>query len=275
MVLLPQVDWAQQQVVKPRVKRQTQNDPSLIHFNDPKWSNMWYIVSAVHRVIHYLHFDNTRCWWCLVSAIYVSLQHCNDKSSHCHSEMNILAAWQRGYTGKNVVVTILDDGIERNHPDLAQNYVWCYPSNHLHLHRATHCCFHKLCNCEQFSQLLLAMSFIISAGPSSKLWCQWKWPWPYTTLWPPQWKHVRIPSMTHSCHSQLKSIMQFLQLSLCLLIMSIFKNKASAHCKNSFWWPTLKISRGTKGYCDSNNVLVWSSNSISKLFLTRESNTCK
>lgn len=37
--------------------------------------------------------------------------------------MNILAAWQRGYTGKNVVVTILDDGIERNHPDLAQNYV--------------------------------------------------------------------------------------------------------------------------------------------------------
>lgn len=37
--------------------------------------------------------------------------------------MNILAAWQRGYTGKNVVVTILDDGIERNHPDLLQNYV--------------------------------------------------------------------------------------------------------------------------------------------------------
>lgn len=37
--------------------------------------------------------------------------------------MNVLAAWQRGYTGKNVVVTILDDGIERNHPDLLQNYV--------------------------------------------------------------------------------------------------------------------------------------------------------
>lgn len=37
--------------------------------------------------------------------------------------MNILAAWQRGYTGRNVVVTILDDGIERSHPDLAQNYV--------------------------------------------------------------------------------------------------------------------------------------------------------
>lgn len=28
----------------------------------------------------------------------------------------------RGYTGKNVVVTILDDGIQPNHPELAKNY---------------------------------------------------------------------------------------------------------------------------------------------------------
>uniref|UniRef100_A0A7N6BPI1 Proprotein convertase subtilisin/kexin type 6 n=1 Tax=Anabas testudineus TaxID=64144 RepID=A0A7N6BPI1_ANATE len=87
----PMVDWAQQQVVKQRVRRYAPSDPNFIHFNDPKWSNMWYI-------------------------------HCNDKSSSCRSEMNILSAWQRGYTGKNVVVTILDDGIERNHPDLVQNY---------------------------------------------------------------------------------------------------------------------------------------------------------
>ncbi|XP_029937935.1 proprotein convertase subtilisin/kexin type 6 [Myripristis murdjan] len=87
----PKVDWAEQQLVKQRVKRYTRSDPNFIHFNDPKWSNMWYI-------------------------------HCTDKNNRCRSEMNILAAWQRGYTGKNVVVTILDDGIERNHPDLAQNY---------------------------------------------------------------------------------------------------------------------------------------------------------
>ncbi|KAL2089007.1 hypothetical protein ACEWY4_015906 [Coilia grayii] len=87
----PKVEWAQQQVVKSRVKRYARNDPDFIHFNDPKWSNMWYI-------------------------------HCTEKNSRCRSDMNILAAWQRGYTGRNVVVTILDDGIERNHPDLAQNY---------------------------------------------------------------------------------------------------------------------------------------------------------
>lgn len=37
-----------------------------------------------------------------------------------------MGAWKRGYTGKDVVVTILDDGIERNHPDLFQNYVSVY-----------------------------------------------------------------------------------------------------------------------------------------------------
>lgn len=28
-----------------------------------------------------------------------------------------------GYTGKGVVVTILDDGIQMNHPELVNNYV--------------------------------------------------------------------------------------------------------------------------------------------------------
>lgn len=37
-----------------------------------------------------------------------------------------MGAWKRGYTGKDVVVTILDDGIERTHPDLSQNYVSVY-----------------------------------------------------------------------------------------------------------------------------------------------------
>jgi len=37
--------------------------------------------------------------------------------------MNISGAWRLGFTGKNVVVTILDDGIEKDHPDLIQNYV--------------------------------------------------------------------------------------------------------------------------------------------------------
>ncbi|KAI2798926.1 peptidase S8 [Blomia tropicalis] len=37
-------------------------------------------------------------------------------------DMNVESAWKMGYTGKNVVVTILDDGIQPNHPELAKNY---------------------------------------------------------------------------------------------------------------------------------------------------------
>uniref|UniRef100_A0A673MA58 Proprotein convertase subtilisin/kexin type 5-like n=1 Tax=Sinocyclocheilus rhinocerous TaxID=307959 RepID=A0A673MA58_9TELE len=84
----PKVEWVQQQVVKRRTNMAQSNS---IYFNDAKWSSMWYI-------------------------------HCNDNIHNCQSDMNIVGAWKRGYTGKDVVVTILDDGIERNHPDLIQNY---------------------------------------------------------------------------------------------------------------------------------------------------------
>ncbi|XP_064411557.1 proprotein convertase subtilisin/kexin type 5b [Latimeria chalumnae] len=88
----PKVEWIQQQVVKRRIKRDYKvTATQSIYFNDPKWPSMWYM-------------------------------HCSDDTHHCQSGMNIVGAWKRGYTGKNVVVTILDDGIERNHPDLMQNY---------------------------------------------------------------------------------------------------------------------------------------------------------
>lgn len=37
--------------------------------------------------------------------------------------MNVQQAWDDGFTGKGVVVTILDDGLEKNHPDIQPNYV--------------------------------------------------------------------------------------------------------------------------------------------------------
>ncbi|KAG7499791.1 proprotein convertase subtilisin/kexin type 5-like [Solea senegalensis] len=101
------VEWLQQQVVQKRAKRnsvladmkpkglpaahaQSISSHSL-HFNDPVWSSLWYI-------------------------------HCSDESKGCLSHMNIAAAWDRGYTGKGVVVSVLDDGIEREHPELKPNY---------------------------------------------------------------------------------------------------------------------------------------------------------
>ena len=37
-------------------------------------------------------------------------------------DMNVQEAWNSGATGKGISVTILDDGIERSHPDLVANY---------------------------------------------------------------------------------------------------------------------------------------------------------
>ncbi|XP_076847862.1 furin (paired basic amino acid cleaving enzyme) b isoform X2 [Brachyhypopomus gauderio] len=37
-------------------------------------------------------------------------------------DLHVKESWAQGFTGKGVVITILDDGIEKDHPDLAQNY---------------------------------------------------------------------------------------------------------------------------------------------------------
>lgn len=38
-------------------------------------------------------------------------------------DMNVIPAWKGGITGKGIVVTILDDGLESDHPDIVSNYV--------------------------------------------------------------------------------------------------------------------------------------------------------
>lgn len=38
-------------------------------------------------------------------------------------DLNVVAAWKMGFTGKGIVITILDDGLEKDHPDLQANYV--------------------------------------------------------------------------------------------------------------------------------------------------------
>uniref|UniRef100_A0A3P8N849 P/Homo B domain-containing protein n=1 Tax=Astatotilapia calliptera TaxID=8154 RepID=A0A3P8N849_ASTCA len=83
------VEWLKQQVVQRRVKRISRD------FSDPVWNRL----CLKHR------HTNT---------------HKPRQTDRSH--MNIAAAWRRGYTGKGVVVSVLDDGIEREHPDLKPNY---------------------------------------------------------------------------------------------------------------------------------------------------------
>jgi len=97
-----EVLWTEQQRVKRRVKRDvigrrnrraptgfsSTSTDKFDDFNDPLWGQQWYLRGG----------------------------------GIGHADMRVREAWLQGITGKNVTVTILDDGIEHNHPDLKNNY---------------------------------------------------------------------------------------------------------------------------------------------------------
>lgn len=45
------------------------------------------------------------------------------QNNQVRPNLNILPVWSQGLTGQGVVVSVLDDGIEKDHPDLWANYV--------------------------------------------------------------------------------------------------------------------------------------------------------
>jgi len=131
----PRIEWAEQQIIRKRVKRGVFDnqirkklyklykksrgsisppsppiyvpDPhgrgippslsdsrhhALTRFNDELWSYQWYVRQTAN-----------------VPSLPLL-------------DLNIEKAWDMGYTGKGVVVTVVDDGIEYNHTDLKANY---------------------------------------------------------------------------------------------------------------------------------------------------------
>ncbi|XP_076465280.1 neuroendocrine convertase 1-like [Babylonia areolata] len=86
------VRWAEQQFSLTRVRRSasdvTTTTPDL-PFNDPELPNQWYLVAQEP------------------ARPYMS---------------QVMEVWRQGWTGKGVVVTVVDDGLEHNNSDLADNY---------------------------------------------------------------------------------------------------------------------------------------------------------
>lgn len=95
--------WTEQQVSKIRNKRDHQSDlvdkraENLIyrsaHFDDPEWKNQWYLKNQN-----------------------------KGKRSIERLDLHVVPAWALGYTGKGVIVTVLDDGLEWNNTDIINNY---------------------------------------------------------------------------------------------------------------------------------------------------------
>ncbi|XP_009881350.1 PREDICTED: furin [Charadrius vociferus] len=91
--LSPHQPWHSRLAREPQVqwleqqvaKRRTKRD-IFMEPTDPKFPQQWYLYNTNQR------------------------------------DLNVRQAWEQGYTGKGIVVSILDDGIEKNHPDLEGNY---------------------------------------------------------------------------------------------------------------------------------------------------------
>ena len=98
------VKWFEQQVAKKRTKRDNIEEHEIEAYqgNDPMWKDYWYINTK------YKNSDGE-----------TREEQFNDQYIH---HMNVEAVWEMGYSGKGVVVSIIDDGIEHSHPDLHDNY---------------------------------------------------------------------------------------------------------------------------------------------------------
>jgi len=80
-----QQQWRMPQQQTPAIDPNTPFEDKM-HMNDQRWPLMWYLNRG-------------------------------DKL-----DMNVQEAWEMGITGKGIVITILDDGIEKANPDLVANY---------------------------------------------------------------------------------------------------------------------------------------------------------
>uniref|UniRef100_A0A8D3DI34 Neuroendocrine convertase 1 n=1 Tax=Scophthalmus maximus TaxID=52904 RepID=A0A8D3DI34_SCOMX len=88
--------WAEQQYEKRRSKRASlggcRDCPVDKLFDDPMWNQQWY------------------------------LQDTRTSSSLPKLDLHVIPVWQKGITGRGVVITVLDDGLEWNHTDIYSNY---------------------------------------------------------------------------------------------------------------------------------------------------------
>lgn len=73
-------------------------------------------------------------------------------------DLHVIPVWQKGITGKGVVITVLDDGLEWNHTDIYSNYVSL--GIRLLLNRLTICKFDM-----QMLLLSLSCSLFCKAAP--------------------------------------------------------------------------------------------------------------
>ena len=109
----PEVKWAEQMVEKKRFKRDTID---MTQQERPLWDQIFEESIESSKKVRSKRQRN------FVDDPMFSTQWHLNNGARGGNDMNVKPAWNRGFSGKGVVVTILDDGIQHNHPDLRDNY---------------------------------------------------------------------------------------------------------------------------------------------------------
>ena len=108
----PEVKWAEQMVEKKRFKR---DNKDLVQ-ERPLWDQIFEESIESSKKVRSKRQRNF-----VDDPMFAGQWHLNN-GARGGNDMNVKPAWNRGFSGKGVVVTILDDGIQHNHPDLRDNY---------------------------------------------------------------------------------------------------------------------------------------------------------
>ncbi|XP_040577371.1 furin-like protease 2 [Lepeophtheirus salmonis] len=116
LTLNPEVKWFEQQKEKKRVKRDF-NVWSPVF--DSQSTGTTLTSSSIGKRQGFRFVDEPQNLF--ADPIFTYQWHLNAGARNGF-DMNVKPAWKRGYSGTGVVVTILDDGIQMNHPDLISNY---------------------------------------------------------------------------------------------------------------------------------------------------------
>lgn len=128
----PDVKWFEQQEEKRRKKRdhgeeEFENGVRQVRLRmgrivkRPLWDTLFEEEEAEPVVKTQFKRQNSGSFNSVTDPMFNSQWHLN-RGARGGYDMNVKPAWSRGITGKGVVVTILDDGIQTNHPDLKENY---------------------------------------------------------------------------------------------------------------------------------------------------------
>ncbi|KAK2086872.1 hypothetical protein P7K49_032779 [Saguinus oedipus] len=110
-----QVQWLQQQTLQRRVRR------SVVVPTDPWFSKQWYMVSGQPGQVGGAGAAGTPSP--PPPGPHGVTTPPSLQNSEAQPDLNVLQAWGQGLSGRGVVVSVLDDGIEKDHPDLWANYV--------------------------------------------------------------------------------------------------------------------------------------------------------